>query len=98
MDVPSDHADKLPPGTELLRAAIALLLGALASVLGAFILGEYQFEGYLPIGAGLLFGLVVGELVVELGKRRTAPVALLAGLTLVLGAFAVVSDRLRDVR
>lgn len=67
------------PSPELLRAGIALLLGALASVLGAFILGEYQFEGSLPIGAGLLFGLVVGEVVVELGRRRTLPVAVVAG-------------------
>ena len=64
------------PSPELVRATIALVLAAGASTLGAFILGEYEFEGWLPLGAGALFGLVVGEIVVEVGRRRTVPVAL----------------------
>lgn len=68
------------PAPAVLRAGIGLLLGAIASILGAFILGEYQFEGYVPITAGVLFGLVVAEIVVEVGRRRTLVVGALAGL------------------
>ena len=68
------------PSPALLRAGIGLLLGALASILGAFILGEYQFEGYLPVTAGALFGVVVAELVLEVGRRRTIGVGVVAGL------------------
>lgn len=68
------------PSPAILRAGIGLLLGAVASILGAFILGEYQFEGSLPIVAGVLFGLVVAELVVEVGRRRTLVVGVVAGL------------------
>jgi hypothetical protein len=68
------------PSPELLRAGIALLLGALASTFGAFLLGEYQFDGTMPVVAGALFGLVVAELVVEVGRRRTRPIGLIAGL------------------
>jgi hypothetical protein len=63
------------PSPELVRATVGLLLAAALSVLGAFILGEYEFKGFLPIGAGILFGLVVGEVAVEVGRRRTVPVA-----------------------
>lgn len=68
------------PSPDVVRTAAALLLAAIVAVLGAFILGEYQFEGMLPAGAGLLFGLIVGELVVEVGKRRTIPVAVAAAV------------------
>lgn len=68
------------PSPELLRAGIALVLGALAATLGAFMLGEYQFNGSMPYVAGALFGLVVGELVVEVGRRRGRFVGLIAGL------------------
>lgn len=68
------------PSPAILRAGVGLLLGAIASILGAFILGEYQFEGYVPVTAGVLFGLVVAEIVLEVGRRRTLPVGLGAGL------------------
>ena len=48
---------------------------------GALLLGEYEFEGWwLPIGAGVLFGAVVAEVVVEVGRRRTAPIAIATAL------------------
>ena len=66
------------PSPELVRAAVGLLVAAAVSVLGAFILGEYEFDGLLPLGAGLLFGVVVGEVTVAVGRRRTVPVGLWA--------------------
>ena len=68
------------PSPALLRAGIGLLLGALVATFGAFVLGEYQFDGWLPVVAGGLFGVVVAEVVVEVGRRRTVPVGLGAGL------------------
>ena len=53
---------------------LGIVCGALTAVLGALILGEYEFTGTLPYVAGPLFGLVLGEVVVGVGKTR-APVA-----------------------
>ena len=60
------------------RAVLGLLIGAAAATLGALILGEYEFAGSLPWVAGPLFGLVVGEIVVEVGRSRHIGVALVA--------------------
>lgn len=68
------------PSAAVVRVAAGLLVALLASVLGAFILGEYQFTGWLPVVAGVLFGLVVAELAVEIGRRRSLPVGLTCGL------------------
>lgn len=73
------------PSPALLRAGIGLVAGAIASVLGAFILGEYQFEGWLPPTAGALFGVVVAELVLEIGRRRTLAVGVTAGVEAACG-------------
>jgi hypothetical protein len=62
-----------------LRAALGLLCGVAVAVLGALILGEYEFTGALPLVAGPLIGFVVGEVVVGVGRDRTLPVAILAG-------------------
>lgn len=63
-----------------MRAGAGLGLGAVVATLGAFVVGEYQFEGGLPIVAGGLFGAVVAEVVVEVGRRRTWPIALVTAL------------------
>lgn len=68
------------PSAALIRATLGLALAAAAAVLGAFILGEYEFQGWLPAVAGVLFGLVIAEITVEVGRRRTWPVAVTAGL------------------
>lgn len=59
-----------------LRALLGLACGAAIAAVGALMLGEYEFTGLLPIVAGPLFGLVVGEVVVGVGRLRSAPVAL----------------------
>lgn len=63
-----------------LRAGLGLLCGAAVAALGALILGEYEFQGTLPFVAGPLFGLVVGEVVVGVGRARWLWLALLTGL------------------
>jgi hypothetical protein len=67
------------------RAAAALVLGAAASALGGLILGEYDFSGATPYAAGLLFGLVVAELVLEVGKLRSWLVGLVAAACVAAG-------------
>ena len=57
------------------RATGALVVGAAASAIGALILGEYDFSGAMPYAAGLLFGLVIAEVVLELGRLRSWLVA-----------------------
>lgn len=56
------------------RTLLGIACGALTAVLGAAILGEYEFTGTLPYVAGPLFGLVIGEVLVASGKTRTVPV------------------------
>lgn len=62
-----------------LRTVLGLGCAAVVAALGALILGEYEFEGTLPLVAGPLFGLVVGEVVVGVGRSRGYWVALVAG-------------------
>ncbi len=65
----------LPPAA-VVRAGLGLLLAAAVAVLGALVLGEYQFDGLaLSVGAGVLFGLVVAEVAVEVGRTRAWPAA-----------------------
>lgn len=63
---------------EVLRAVAGVVCGAVVAALGAVILGEYEFTGALPFVAGVLFGLVVGEVVVGVGKLRGWPSAVAA--------------------
>ncbi len=64
-----------------LRAGLGVVCGLLVGALGALILGEYEFTGLLPFLAGPLFGLVIGEVVVGVGRDRSAVVALLGAAT-----------------
>jgi hypothetical protein len=52
------------------RLVLAVAVAALTCTIGALILGEYEFTGVTPIGAGVLFGLVISEMVLEIGRRR----------------------------
>jgi hypothetical protein len=63
------------------RVLFGLVLGTGVAALGAQILGEYEFTGTLPWIAGPLFGLVIGEVVVGVGRSHH-PVA--AAVTAVL--------------
>lgn len=54
------------------------MCGAAVAALGALVLGEYEFDGSLPFVAGPLFGLVVAEVVVGVGRARSLMVAAVA--------------------
>jgi hypothetical protein len=53
-----------------MRQLLAALGAVVASALGALILGEYELTGTTPFVAGVLFGLVIAELVLTLAKPR----------------------------
>ena len=57
------------------RAALGVACVLATAVLGALILGEYDFKGTLPFVAGPLFGLVLGEVGVSAGRTRSVVVA-----------------------
>lgn len=60
------------------RALLGLVAAVAVAGLGALILGEYEFTGSLPFAAGPMFGLVVGEVVVSVGRTRTLAWGLVA--------------------
>ena len=61
------------------RAPVAVICAVAAAALGALILGEYEFTGTLPYVAGPLFGLVIGEVVVGIGRTRAVAMGIGAG-------------------
>ena len=69
-----------------MRAAIAIVLTAVAAAVASLILGEYELTGFVSVVAGLGVGFLVSELFVTVGRRRgpapAALVALLAGASL----------------
>jgi hypothetical protein len=67
------------------RPILALLAAAVACALGALILGEYEFSGATPLGAGVLFGLVISEIVISIGSTRS-PIVGIVTAALVAGA------------
>jgi hypothetical protein len=64
-----------------MRQLLAGVAAAAASAFGALILGEYQLVGATPFIAGVLFGLVVAELVLSIAKPAPAPGAAAVGVT-----------------
>lgn len=70
-----------------LRDLAALSLGAAIAALGALFLGEYEYDQLLPILAGPLLALLIGEVVVSVGHRREPVVA---AMVAVAAAVAVI--------
>jgi hypothetical protein len=76
------------------RAVAALVVSLGACAIGALILGEYEFSGAMPYAAGVLFGLVIAELVLEVGALRSWLVGVVsaAGVAGALGWAAWISS------
>jgi hypothetical protein len=72
------------------RRIAGILAGAAVAALGAVVLGEYPFSGWLIRASGVLLGLFVAEAVVAVGGehgRAPLPAAVLAGAGLTWAAW-----------
>ncbi|MEN3314431.1 MAG: hypothetical protein V7605_665 [Acidimicrobiaceae bacterium] len=73
------------------RRILGAAAGAATAALGALILGEYPFTGLVVLGAGILFGLFVAEVLIWVARWRgpgaAAVGAVLAGGGLVWAAW-----------
>src|SRR5437763_10318583 len=82
-----------------MRYAFALLAGAVVAALGGFIVGEYPFRGWTPLVAGILFGLVVAEVMVSIAGGASVWLGLAAAVCAGAGlAYAVWDDAGYGVR
>jgi peptidoglycan/LPS O-acetylase OafA/YrhL len=82
-----------------MRQVVAVVLGALAAAAGGFVVGEYAFTGATPFVAGVLFGLVISEIVVTVARRKTVVLGLVSAVMAVAGlAYAVWDDSGYGVR
>src|SRR5579864_9096178 len=64
-----------------MRQIVSLVVGAAAAAVGGLVLGEYPFTGWTPYVAGLLFALVVTEVMLSVGRRH-GPVLGIGGAVL----------------
>ncbi len=53
-----------------MKRILPVVAGAAVSAFGALIVGEYEFDGVLPVIAGLVLGLLVSEAVALGGQWR----------------------------
>src|SRR5437763_6773317 len=82
-----------------MRYAFALLAGAAVAALGGFIVGEYPFRGWTPFVAGLLFGLVVAEVMASIAAVPSVWLGAAAAACAAAGlAYAVWDDAGYGVR
>jgi ABC-type Mn2+/Zn2+ transport system permease subunit len=58
----------VPPPASLRRAVAGVVAAGLVSAYGAAVLGEYELGGFTPLYAGALFGLVVAEVLLVVGR------------------------------
>ena len=70
-----------------MRRALAVLAGLVVTALGAAILGEYQFDGISGLVAGLIFGLLLAEVVVSVAGEG-GPVVAVGCALLTVGGLA----------
>lgn len=74
-----------PSPSAAARVLLAAVAGAAVAALGALILGEYEFVGFMPFVAGPLFGLAVAEAVTWTGGERGTVPGAVAGILAALG-------------
>ena len=90
-DAEEEAPGPAPTASRTTRPLLALVAGAATAALGAMILGEYALRGLTAIVTGVVFGLVVGEVVVAVGRRQdlvvAVPAALIAGAGLLWAAW-----------
>jgi ABC-type Mn2+/Zn2+ transport system permease subunit len=59
---------------------VGVVLGAALAALGALLLGEYPFTGVMPYVSGVLFALVVAEVIVSVSRRSGRATAVAAAM------------------
>ena len=64
-----------------MRPPLAVLAGLAVAVIAAAVLGEYGFDGWAVIGAGIVVGLFVAEAIMTVARTGSRP---LAGIAAVL--------------
>jgi hypothetical protein len=69
------------------RMAVGIVLGAAVAALGGWILGEYPFTGIMPYITGVLFALVVAEVI--LSVSHSDPNRLVAAAAAVITAAGI---------
>ncbi|HEX3539251.1 MAG TPA: hypothetical protein VHT75_02300 [Acidimicrobiales bacterium] len=80
--------EEAPPPPSATRLVVGVVTGAAVAVMGGLILGEYPFTGVTPYVAGVLFALVVAEVILSISRRQdlgtaaAAAVCTLGGLGL----------------
>jgi len=67
------------------RSVLAVLAALAVTVLGAAILGEYQFDGLTGVVAGLIYGVFVAEAAVAVARRGSAWLAIVSAVLAVGG-------------
>ncbi|MDQ1436443.1 MAG: hypothetical protein QOK43_72 [Acidimicrobiaceae bacterium] len=65
-----------------MRQLLAVAVATLTAAFGALILGEYEMAGWTPYVSGVLFGLVVAELVLTVARPWPAPRVMVAAAVL----------------
>ena len=68
-----------------MRSALAVLAALAVTVVGAAILGEYQFDGLTGAVAGLIYGIFVAEAAVAVVKRGSGWLAIVCAVLAVGG-------------
>lgn len=68
-----------------MKRTLPVLAGAAIAGFGALIVGEYEFQGVIPVLAGLVLGLLVSEAVALGGQWRGWAPALVAGVLAAAG-------------
>ena len=84
-----------------MRPPLSVLAGLAVAVVAGAVLGEYSFEGWAVVGAGLLVGLFVAEAMVAVRRAGNwflaATAAVLAAGSLVWAAWISTGHRLGTV-
>ena len=68
-----------------MRELLGLAAGAAIAVVGALVVGEYNLSGVTGVVAGVVFGLLVAEVVVTVGRRQDLLVAVPTAAVVVAG-------------
>src|SRR4051794_30739301 len=76
-----------------MRQLVAAGLAAAVAGLGALMVGEYPFTGWMPYVTGVVFGGVIAEVILAVARRGSVRLAIVAGVLAGGGvAYAVWDD------